>query len=484
MTKPASSPPKLFISYSWSSPEHEDWVIQLATGLRQSGIDAILDKWHLREGQEATAFMEQMVNDPQIRKVVMVCDRVYQEKTNKRAGGVGTEAQIISSEIYKQQDQSKFVAVVAEVDDNGKPYVPVYYTSRLYIDLSKVEIFSDNFDRLVRWAFDQPLYEAPAIGRPPSFIMEPGLPGIATSTPARRAIEAFRAARPSAPGLLDDYLTALSEGLPSFRVRGATNDLIDQEVLGAIDASLAYRDEFLDVASAVARYADAAEHRMRFHRFFEKSHDRGALLAADPPKHDSEFDALEFLIHELFLCLVAVLVAEEHFSAASYLFDQRYFIEGSPGRRSGEMKSYTEFQAGLGSLERESKRRSRVSKHGDLLVERATHPTVTRLDLLQADFIVYVRACFEAQRSQTYARWWPVSLLHSAEIHGAFKFFARCESQQFFERMKSLFGITGIDHVKGLQASFRSGQLKAPQWNYYTPEIFELLNIDKLCSRP
>ena len=49
--------PKLFISYSWSSPDHEQWVVKLATELRESGIDVILDKWDLKEGHDAHAFM-------------------------------------------------------------------------------------------------------------------------------------------------------------------------------------------------------------------------------------------------------------------------------------------------------------------------------------------------------------------------------------------------------------------------------------------
>ena len=39
------TPPKLFVSYSWTSPDHEAWVLQLATELRESGVDVILDKW-------------------------------------------------------------------------------------------------------------------------------------------------------------------------------------------------------------------------------------------------------------------------------------------------------------------------------------------------------------------------------------------------------------------------------------------------------
>ena len=133
--------PKLFISYSWTSEDHERWVIALATSLREAGVDVVLDKWDLREGQDAHHFMEQMVSNPAITKVAMICDHKYAEKANDRAGGVGAETQIISPEIYAKQDQIKFVAVLSERDVEGKPFLPVYYKSRIYIDLSSDDFF-------------------------------------------------------------------------------------------------------------------------------------------------------------------------------------------------------------------------------------------------------------------------------------------------------------------------------------------------------
>ena len=66
--------PKLFISYSWSNPTHEQWVIDLANELTQSGVYVILDKWDLKEGNDSVVFMEQMVTNPQITKVAIICD--------------------------------------------------------------------------------------------------------------------------------------------------------------------------------------------------------------------------------------------------------------------------------------------------------------------------------------------------------------------------------------------------------------------------
>ena len=137
--------PKLFISYSWSNPEHEQWVVDLAEQLVESGIEVILDKWDLKEGHDAIAFMEKMVTDPAIKKVAIICDEIYAQKADNRAGGVGTETQIISREVYEKSSQDKFVAVLSKKDANGKPCLPTYYSSRIYIDLSDQDHYVQEF---------------------------------------------------------------------------------------------------------------------------------------------------------------------------------------------------------------------------------------------------------------------------------------------------------------------------------------------------
>jgi SEFIR domain len=73
-----------------------------------------IDKWDLKEGHDAIKFMEKMVTDPEIKKVIVVLDRTYAEKADGREGGVGTETQIISPKIYAKADQNKFVGVASE----------------------------------------------------------------------------------------------------------------------------------------------------------------------------------------------------------------------------------------------------------------------------------------------------------------------------------------------------------------------------------
>ena len=44
-----------------------------------------------------------MVSDTEIQKVLIISDKKYADKANGRDGGVGTETQIISAEVYKNR---------------------------------------------------------------------------------------------------------------------------------------------------------------------------------------------------------------------------------------------------------------------------------------------------------------------------------------------------------------------------------------------
>jgi hypothetical protein len=206
--------PKLFISYSWTNPDHESWVLNLGTELRESGVDVILDKWDLKEGHDANAFMEKMVNDPDIKKVALVCDKAYAEKADGRSGGVGTETQIISTEVYAKQDQDKFVAILKERDETGKPYLPAYYRSRIYIDLSDPESYVSNFERLLRWIYDQPLFIKPEIGSAPEFLKDDSDSiSLGTTVVFKRTVDAIRNDKQYSGASLKEYLSILSSGI-------------------------------------------------------------------------------------------------------------------------------------------------------------------------------------------------------------------------------------------------------------------------------
>ena len=124
--------PKVFVSYSWSSDDHVAWVIRLAERLTADGVRVTIDRWDLREGQDKFAFMEQMVTDPEVDRVLVICDAEYAAKADSKTGGVGTESQIISPKVYGEVSQEKFLPLVVENNADGKPCVPTFLEGRIH----------------------------------------------------------------------------------------------------------------------------------------------------------------------------------------------------------------------------------------------------------------------------------------------------------------------------------------------------------------
>ncbi|ENM5919925.1 toll/interleukin-1 receptor domain-containing protein [Vibrio mimicus] len=154
--------PKVFVSYSHDTQEHKKWVLDLATRLRNSGIDAVIDQWELGPGDDLPHFME--TNLATADRVIMICTERYVEKANSGSGGVGYEKMIITSELLSKIDSNKVIPVIKQDASND---VPTFLKSKLYIDFSKIEDYELSFDDLVRSIHGAPLFKKPEIGNNP-----------------------------------------------------------------------------------------------------------------------------------------------------------------------------------------------------------------------------------------------------------------------------------------------------------------------------
>jgi hypothetical protein len=385
---------KTFISYSWSSPMHEKWVLQLATELMENGVEIILDKWDLKEGQDSITFMEEMVNNPEIEKVIIVTDKKYAEKANNRDGGVGKETQIISKEIYDNVKQEKFVAVISEKDENGKPYLPRYYQSRIYIDLNEPDKYSENFEILLRWIFNKPLYKKPPVGKFPDYLDEKKSNILGTSFAQKRLVTAIKEKKETLGGILNEYLSLFSENLKNFRIQKPEKGEYDELIIETIEAFKPYKNEFLQVLLNLGQYGMSSENTTVIHRFFESMihyFDRDENSTQRYTTWD--FDVFKFIAHELFLNTIAVFLKFEKFESVSFLLSQKYYI--AQNLMFGEtLKSYTVFQDQLKSLEYRNKRLSsrRLSIRADLLKERSEGSGLEFRYIMQADFVCFTNA--------------------------------------------------------------------------------------------
>lgn len=131
---------KVFISYSWVPESNKEWVRKLAQKLEQDGVEVVIDYKDLRLGYDKYAFMERIAVDETIDKVLIICNKSYKHKADSRSGGIGDEAAIITPQLYGNVKQEKFIPIVNEYDEDGKPYLPNYLASRMYADLTDFNI--------------------------------------------------------------------------------------------------------------------------------------------------------------------------------------------------------------------------------------------------------------------------------------------------------------------------------------------------------
>ena len=363
--------PKLFISYSWSSPEHEQWVLDLAKSLVESGINVKIDKWEIKEGHDAVKFMETMVTDPTIKKVLIVSDAVYAAKADGRDGGVGTETQIISKEVYVDQEQNKFVVAVAEKDDTGRAFLPTYYKSRIYVDLCEPEKYTEEFEKLLRWVFDKPLYVKPELGSKPSFLEEGDSISLGTTAAFRRAMDAIRNSKGYAAGALDEYLNTFVENFERFRIENPEGEF-DDAVVKSIEDFLPYRNEAIQLLQVLCRYSMNDGVIQRIHRFFESLVPYLFRPEGATGWGEWDFDNYLFIVHELFLSAVAVLIKSEQYDQANFLMEQEYYSPVNSPVTGNEIVDFRVFRDHMKSLEHRNSRQSlgRASLRADFLKKR------------------------------------------------------------------------------------------------------------------
>jgi hypothetical protein len=136
--------PKAFVSYSWDDDPHKAWVADLATELRNDGVETRLDQWHAVPGDQLPAFMESEIRNNDY--VLIICTPNYQLKSDERKGGVGYEGDIMTAEIHTDGNHRKFIPILAS--GTWAESAPSWLKGKYYIDLSTPDRRKRNYSDL------------------------------------------------------------------------------------------------------------------------------------------------------------------------------------------------------------------------------------------------------------------------------------------------------------------------------------------------
>ena len=218
------STPKAFVTYSHDSPEHKMWVLELATKLRNNGVDASLDQWDLGPGADLPNFMEKHLAAAD--RVLMICTEKYVEKANAGKGGVGYEKMILTAELMNSIESTKVIPLIRQ---NGTHLLPTFMRSKIYLDFSRADQFEFSYDELLRSLHNAPLYKKPPVADNP-FTPPPSTPPAQTG---------------------DGILAVMTAVISVFEIKAGGDNVEYSRVHGKTDMSRIMFDTFL--AQAVNR---------------------------------------------------------------------------------------------------------------------------------------------------------------------------------------------------------------------------------------
>lgn len=160
-------PLKVFISYSWDSEEHKEWILKFATDLRTNGVDIILDRYELRGGKNIPHFMETAIESAD--KVLIVFTENYKLKASGRSGGVGYEYSLLNNEICQNiTNNNKYIPILKS--GSIQTSVPFFMKQYIAVDMTSQLNYDESLREVLHCIFDRPIIKKPEIGQVPEFL--------------------------------------------------------------------------------------------------------------------------------------------------------------------------------------------------------------------------------------------------------------------------------------------------------------------------
>jgi len=131
----------VFISYAWD--KYKETVLQIATRLQEAGIRILIDQ-KVPYGADIVNFMNKEIRN--CDKCLVFLTPNYKAKAELTKGGVAHEGRIISKEIYKDQDTTKFIPVL--LDDSFESCCPDFLFARKGFDFVN-NSFDEEINRMI-----------------------------------------------------------------------------------------------------------------------------------------------------------------------------------------------------------------------------------------------------------------------------------------------------------------------------------------------
>lgn len=427
--------PRVFISYSWSSKEYEEKVMDLAVKLQGDGIEVIIDKWIMQPGNDTINFMEKCVKDPEVNFVLMLLDEKYTEKADKRSGGVGIETQIISNEVYNNVEQSKFIPIVFDRDDEGKIYVPIYLKSKFHYDLTR-DNSDEEYVKLVKQIYGRQIYYKPELGNKPSWVDE------SLNSPSALKLKILQNKNnKNSFSFLEEEIKKSALGEDKFEIVEKSEK--NRVVIETYNNSLEYRNALIEIF--FNKYAED--------NFIDETCDFYENIKNwNKQNNGIKQEIWDAFIHETFIYLIVVLLKMKQYRTINIFITKSYFQQGYEDNiTSFNCYFYSHNYDGIQESKCELDDKKYYSGMAQMWIENIYEPKITKQEFTQADVLIYNLNILLLNKEGWY--WFPITYVYNGNFgfNSSLKDFSvRLKSKYEVNKMRELFGVNTIEELKKL----------------------------------
>ncbi len=450
--------PKVFISYAWGDSDYQEKVLSFATQLMSDGIDVVLDKWDLTEGNDTYAFMEKCATDDSITNVLMLLDPIYAKKADEHTGGVGTETQIISAKVYQEVTQDKFIPIVFARDENDNVCKPTYLAGRLHFDLSQAESYDETYQRLVITLFGEEVYAKPELGLKPGWVEKKTVIPVKTKTEFGHIKKLTNVKEKQAD--FKNYLMDIKNEILRIVNDESVITLEADNIIAEYERFMATRGRYFELIK-VSSSVDESEKAIA--SFLEKLHQEIGVI--------NNYRAMlcRTFLHELFLSTIAFFVKNEDYNVAGYLLGKTYF-ESHSYHNTDLVDGFHIFYSGaediLGNAVKVKNKQNYYSGEAAYWTQNVDSAFCTKEDFVLADLICFNYSIYGNEYIGGHP-WFPMTYVYDNTYSSVIREMSKkLISREYVEQVLPLFGYSTIAEFKTAFANVEADRKQGKYRDY------------------
>ncbi len=163
-----NGPKKVFISYSHDTDEHSARVLAFSGKLRSHGVDAELDRYHVRPPQGWPQWCEEQLRPEVSRFVLVICTAVYRQRVEGKTPadegrGAYWEGALIYNYLYNQKGNTRFIPIL--LPGATEEHIPVPLQQTTHYPIAEFDLSDPGYKALYREVTDQLGITKPDLGQ-------------------------------------------------------------------------------------------------------------------------------------------------------------------------------------------------------------------------------------------------------------------------------------------------------------------------------